>query len=61
MFDVFFRPRSNITYAIAAGLQSVIEYINNLHFDENDIAYLRSLHLFDEPFLDYLRTLRFTG
>lgn len=61
VFDVFFRPRSNITYAIAAGLQSVIEYINNLHFDENDIAYLRSLHLFDEPFLDYLRTLRFTG
>ena len=61
VFDVFFRPRSNITYAIAAGLQSVIEYINNLHFAENDIAYLRSLNLFDEDFLNYLRTLRFTG
>ena len=58
VFDVFFRPRSNITYAIAAGLQSVIEYINNLHFAENDIAYLRSLNLFDEDFLNYLRTLR---
>lgn len=61
VFDVFFRPKSNITYAIAAGLQSVIDYINNLHFGAEDLAYLRSLDLFDEPFLAYLSELRFTG
>lgn len=61
VFDVFFRPKSNITYAIAAGLQSVIDYINNLHFGPEDQAYLRSLDLFDEPFLAYLGELRFTG
>lgn len=61
VFDVFFRPRSNITYAIAAGLQSVIDYINNLHFSEEDLAYLRSLKLFDEAFLAYLGKLHFTG
>lgn len=61
VFDVFFRPKSNITYAIAAGLQSVIDYINNLHFGPEDLAYLRSLDLFDEPFLAYLSKLRFTG
>lgn len=61
VFDVFFRPKSNITYAIAAGLQSVIDYINNLHFGPEDLAYLRSLDLFDEPFLAYLSELRFTG
>ena len=61
VFDVFFRPKSNITYAIAAGLQSVIDYINGLHFSEQDLAYLRSLGLFDEAFLAYLGKLRFTG
>lgn len=61
VFDVFFRPKSNITYAIAAGLQSVIDYINNLYFGPEDLAYLRSLDLFDEPFLAYLGELRFTG
>ena len=61
VFDVFFRPKSNITYAIAAGLQSVIDYINNLHFGPEDLAYLRSLGLFDEPFLAYLGELRFAG
>lgn len=61
VFDVFFRPKSNITYAIAAGLQSVIDYINDLHFSEQDLAYLRSLGLFDEAFLAYLGKLRFTG
>lgn len=61
VFDVFFRPKSNITYAIAAGLQSVIDYINNLHFGPEDLAYLRSLDLFDEPFLAYLGELRFAG
>lgn len=61
VFDAFFRPRANITYAVAAGLETLVDYINNLHFEEKDIRYLRSLNMFDEDFLDYLRTFRFTG
>lgn len=61
VFDLFFRPRSDITYTVTAGLESVIQYINHLCFSEEDIAYLRSLKLFDEDFLAYLESLRFTG
>lgn len=62
VFDMFFRRTTeNSGYAIVAGLEQVIEYINNLHFSEEDIAYLRSLKLFNEEFLDMLRNLRFTG
>lgn len=62
VFDLFYRTTSEITaYAIAAGLEQVIDYINNLHFSEDDISYLRSLNLFDEGFLDYLRGFKFTG
>ena len=61
-FDVFFR---NVPdgggYAIAAGLEQVVKYVQDLHFGEEDIAYLRSRGIFDEDFLDYLRTFRFTG
>ena len=61
-FDVFFRrvPDGG-GFAIAAGLEQLVEYIRNLHFDGEDIAYLRSKNLFQEDFLDYLRTFRFTG
>ena len=61
IFDLFFRPRSNRSYAVMAGLESVITYIQNLKFSEEDLSYLRSLHLFDEEFLAFLRDLRFTG
>lgn len=62
VFDLFFRQtRENSSYAVMAGLESVIDYINNLRFTEEDISYLRSLQLFDEDFFDYLRKLRFTG
>ena len=62
VFDLFFRrPGENSAYAIAAGMEQVVEYIENLHFSEDDLAYLDSLELFDEKFLDLLRTLRFTG
>ena len=61
VFDLFFRYRENSAYAIMAGTESVIDYINNLRFDEGDIDYLRSLGLFDEGFLEELRRLRFTG
>ena len=62
IFDVFYRDNPcGGGYAIAAGLEQVIEYINNLRFTDEDIAYLRSLHTFDEDFLEYLRKFRFSG
>ena len=61
-FDVFFRKVPDQGgFAIAAGLEQLIEYIEDLHFSEEDIAYLRSRKLFCEEFLDYLRDFRFTG
>lgn len=61
-FDVFFRSIPDKGgFAITAGLQEVVEYIQNLCFTEEDIAYLRTKNLFDEGFLDYLRNFRFTG
>ena len=61
-FDIFFRrvPDGG-GFAIAAGLEQLIEYIEDLHFDEDDIAYLREKGLFQEDFLDYLRNFHFTG
>ena len=61
VFDVFFRPNKLITYSVAAGMEQVTEYLENLHFSEDDIAYLRSLGIFTEDYLAYLATLRFTG
>lgn len=61
VFDMFFRAKKNIEYAVFAGLEQVVEYIRNIHFDEEDIAYLRSTKNFSEPFLDSLRNFRFTG
>ncbi len=61
-FDLFFRSvPDNGGFAIAAGLEQVIQYIRQLHFREEDITYLRSKRLFDEGFLEYLRTFRFSG
>ena len=61
-FDVFFRSvPDGGGFAIAAGLEQVIEYIQNLRFDEEDIAYLRSRNCFSEEFLSYLKGFRFTG
>ena len=61
-FDVFFR---NVPdgggFAIAAGLEQVVEYIQNLRFDPEDIAYLRDKGIFCEEFLDYLKEFKFTG
>ena len=48
-------------YSVCAGLDQVIDYIKNLHFTEDDIAYLRSLSIFDEDFLEYLSNFHFTG
>lgn len=61
-FDLFYRKNPDEGgYAVFAGLEEVIGYIQNLHFEDEDIAYLRSLHKFSEPFLNYLRHFIFTG
>ncbi len=61
-FDVFFRKcPDNGGFAIAAGLEQIIDYIRELHFNPEDIRYLRSRQLFSEDFLDYLSQFRFTG
>ncbi len=62
VFDVFYRnnPFGN-GFAICAGLEQVIEYINNLHFDQEDVDYLRSTGMFQEDFLDYLLHFKFSG
>lgn len=61
-FDVFYRKNpDNGGYAIFAGLQQIIEYIENLHFGPDDINYLRSLNLFDEKFLEFLANFKFSG
>ncbi len=61
-FDVFFRSVPDKGgFAIAAGLEQVVEYIQNLHFSKKDLAYLRGRNLFDEAFLSYLEHFEFTG
>lgn len=61
-FDVFFRNNPDGGgYAIACGLEQIAEYIKNLHFNDDDIEYLRSTEKFDEAFLKYLKKFRFTG
>ena len=61
-FDVFYRQcPDGGGFAIAAGLEQIIDYIQELHFSEEDIEYLRQRNLFSEAFLDYLRDFKFTG
>jgi len=61
VFDLFFRGREELSYAVAAGLEQAIEYIKNIKFNEDDIDYLRKQNCFDEAFLDELRRFKFTG
>ncbi len=61
-FDVFYRRNpDNASFSVFAGLEQIIEYVENLHFDEDDIEYFRSLSLFDEKFLNFLKDYRFKG
>ncbi len=61
-FDVFFRDiPDGGGFAIAAGLEQIVDYVKGLHFDGEDIEYLRGLKIFDEKFLEYLASFRFTG
>ncbi len=62
VFDAFYRTNpSGNGFAIAAGLEQVIDYLKNLRFSSEDVEYLRGLGIFDEDFLDYLTKFRFTG
>lgn len=61
VFDLFYRKVGVISHAVAAGLEQAVQYIQNLHFTDEDIAYLRSLAMFDERFLSYLKNFRFSG
>ena len=61
-FDIFFRDvPDGGGFAIAAGLEQIVDYVQNLHFTPEDIAYLRGRKLFREDFLEYLANFRFTG
>ena len=62
VFDVFYRKNpSGSAYAIACGLDQVIDYIKNLSFSYEDIDYLRGLGIFKEDFLSYLAGFHFSG
>ena len=62
VFDAFYRNNPcDGGYSVCAGLAQVIDYIENLHFDADDINYLRSLKIFDEDFLEYLSNFKFSG
>ncbi len=62
IFDLFYRKNpSGNAFAIVAGLDQLIDYIKNLSFSKEDISYLQSLNLFEEDFLKYLESFRFTG
>ncbi len=62
IFDAFYRSNPcGGGYAVSAGLEQVIQYIRELHFDREDIAYLSSLGIFSPDFLDYLSSFRFSG
>jgi nicotinate phosphoribosyltransferase len=61
-FDLFFRsPPKGVDLVVAAGLEACLEYLSGLAFEQDDLAYLGSLGLFTDDFLDWLAALRFTG
>ena len=61
-FDVFYRRNPDGGgFAIFAGLEQIIEYVENMHFDEDDVEYFRALNLFNDEFLEYLKNFRFHG
>ncbi len=61
-FDMFYRSKTESThYAIMAGVEQLLDYLDNLYFSDDDIEYLRGQNLFDEDFLNELRAFRFHG
>ena len=62
VFDMFFRKNAcNGGYTIICGIEQLVEYIHNLHFSDDDLEYLKSLGLFSDKFLDFLKDFKFTG
>ena len=62
VFDMFYRKNPcNNGYAIACGLEQVVEYIKNIKFDEETIHYLKTLNIFNDDFLNYLKDFKFNG
>lgn len=57
---MFFRKNPDkASFTVFAGLENVIDYVQNIKFEEDDLDYLRTLDLFDEEFIDYLRNFKF--
>ena len=62
VFDVFYRKNPyNNGFCMFCGLTEIIDYINNLHFYDDDILYLKSTNLFVDEFLDYLKNFKWSG
>lgn len=62
VFSLFFRRLPERRhFLLACGLDTVLEHLENLHFEEDDLDYLASLNRFSDRFLDYLRDFRFSG
>ncbi len=61
-FDVFYRKNPDgAGFAVFAGLEQILDFLENVHFEEEDLEYLRSLGIYDEAFLSYLKDFRFRG
>ena len=62
VFDAFFRTNPfNKGYGVMGGLHEIINYVSNIHFNEEDIKYLASKNIFSNEFLEYLKNFKFTG
>ncbi|MDK2564745.1 nicotinate phosphoribosyltransferase [Romboutsia sedimentorum] len=62
VFDMFFRKNAcNSGYTIVCGIEQFVDYINNIHFSDDDLKYLKSLNLFSDKFLIFLKDFKFTG
>ncbi|MDR0426010.1 MAG: nicotinate phosphoribosyltransferase [Clostridiales bacterium] len=61
VFDMFFRPKGQMTYAVSAGLEQAVDYIKNLRFSADDLGYLKGLGTFSAEFLAYLKDFSFSG
>ncbi len=61
VFDLFFRQNGMITYSVACGLKQAVDYILNLKFGTEEIEYLKSLNIFSDKFIDFLKEFKFTG
>lgn len=62
IFDAFYRENPfGSGYAICCGIEQIVDYINNLHFEKSDIDYLKGLNIFDDDFIEYLESFKFSG